>query len=48
FRFQVLDVNGEPVAYRRWEDTVNVPAHSWARIIVRFESYPGKWMFHCH
>ncbi|MDX1675153.1 MAG: multicopper oxidase family protein [Longimicrobiales bacterium] len=48
FRFQVLDVNGEPVAYRRWEDTVNVPKHGWVRLIVRFDDYPGKWMFHCH
>ncbi len=48
YRFQVIDVNGVPVAYRRWEDTVNVPKHETVRIIVRFDDYPGKWMFHCH
>lgn len=48
FRFQVLDRDGEPVAFRSWKDTVNVPKHSAVRLIVRFEDYPGKWMFHCH
>jgi FtsP/CotA-like multicopper oxidase with cupredoxin domain len=25
-----------------------VPKHGTARVIVRYASYPGKWMFHCH
>ena len=37
-----------PEPYRRWEDTVNVPKHETVRIIVRFDDYPGKWMYHCH
>jgi bilirubin oxidase len=48
FQFQLLDVNGQPVAQRSWKDTVNVPKHGRARFIVRFDDYPGKWMFHCH
>jgi FtsP/CotA-like multicopper oxidase with cupredoxin domain len=48
FSFQVLDRNGEPEPYVSWEDTVNVPAHSVVRFVVRFEDHPGKWMFHCH
>ena len=48
FQFQLLDRNGEPVPYRSWKDTVNVPRHQSARFIVRFDNYPGKWMFHCH
>jgi bilirubin oxidase len=48
FSFQVLDRNGEPEPYVSWKDTVNVPAHSMVRFVVRFEDYPGKWMFHCH
>jgi FtsP/CotA-like multicopper oxidase with cupredoxin domain len=48
FSFQVLDRNGEPEPYASWQDTVNVPAHSMVRFAVRFEDYPGKWMFHCH
>jgi bilirubin oxidase len=48
FRFQVLDRNGVPEPFPTWKDVVNVPRHETARIIVRFDDYPGKWMFHCH
>jgi FtsP/CotA-like multicopper oxidase with cupredoxin domain len=48
FHFQVLDRNGVPTAYRTWKDTINVPRHETVRIIVHFDDYPGKWMFHCH
>lgn len=48
FRFQVLSRNGEPVKYRSWKDTVNVPARETVRFIVRYDDHPGKWMFHCH
>ncbi len=48
FSFQVLDRNGVPDPFPKWEDTVNVPKHETVRFIVRFEDYPGKWMFHCH
>lgn len=48
FRFQVLDRNGVPEPFPSWQDTVNVPKHETVRFIVRFDDYPGKWMFHCH
>jgi FtsP/CotA-like multicopper oxidase with cupredoxin domain len=48
FQFQVLDRNGVPEKSRRWKDTVNIPRHETARFVVRFDNYPGKWMFHCH
>lgn len=48
FRFQVLDRNGVPEPFRSWKDTVNVPKHETARFIVRYDKYPGQWMFHCH
>jgi FtsP/CotA-like multicopper oxidase with cupredoxin domain len=48
FRFQVLDRDGVPEPYRSWKDVVNVPKHESARIVVRFDDFPGKWMFHCH
>jgi FtsP/CotA-like multicopper oxidase with cupredoxin domain len=48
FQFQLLDRNGVPPPYRSWKDTINVPKHETARIIVRFDDYAGKWMFHCH
>jgi bilirubin oxidase len=48
FRFQVLDRDGVPEPYVSWKDSVNVPKHGQVRIAVRFEDFPGKWMFHCH
>ena len=48
FRFQVLDRDGVPEPFPYWLDTVNVPSHSSVRIIVRFDDFPGKWMYHCH
>ena len=48
FRFQVLDRDGVPEPYPSWKDTVNVPKHETVRLIVRFDDYPGLWMFHCH
>jgi FtsP/CotA-like multicopper oxidase with cupredoxin domain len=48
FSFQVIERNGVPEPFPKWEDTVNVPAHETVRFIVKFEDYPGKWMYHCH
>jgi FtsP/CotA-like multicopper oxidase with cupredoxin domain len=48
FQFQVLDRDGVAEPYRSWKDMLNIPRHSSARIIVRYDDYPGKWMFHCH
>lgn len=48
FQFQVLDRNGIPVPFRSWKDTINVPRHETVRFVVRFDDFPGKWMFHCH
>jgi FtsP/CotA-like multicopper oxidase with cupredoxin domain len=48
FHFQILDRDGVPEPFRGWKDTGNVPKHSSMRIVVRFDDYPGKWMYHCH
>jgi len=48
FRFQVLDREGVPEPYVSWKDSVNVPKHSRLRVAIKFEDFPGKWMFHCH
>jgi spore coat protein A len=31
-----------------WKDTVQCPDGMITRIIVRFEGYPGKYLYHCH
>ncbi|HEX6274286.1 MAG TPA: multicopper oxidase family protein [Polyangiaceae bacterium] len=48
FFFQVLSVNGEPPAYRSWEDVVNLPPRSRVRIAWMPDDRPGSWMYHCH
>jgi FtsP/CotA-like multicopper oxidase with cupredoxin domain len=48
FFFQVVDVNGEPPAFRSWEDTVNVPPKGRVRIAFLPDDRPGEWMYHCH
>ena len=48
FFFQVVAVNGEPPAYRPWEDTVNVPPRARVRIAWIPDDRPGEWMYHCH
>jgi FtsP/CotA-like multicopper oxidase with cupredoxin domain len=48
FFFQVLEVNGEPPAFRSWEDTVNIPPKGRVRIAWMPDDRPGEWMYHCH
>lgn len=48
FFFQVLAVNGQPPAWRSWEDVVNLPPKSTTRIAFMPDDRPGSWMYHCH
>ena len=48
FQFQVLDRNGVPEPFRSWKDVVNVKKHESVRIVVRYDDFPGLWMYHCH
>jgi len=31
-----------------WKDTVQCPDGTITRVIIRFEGYPGKYLYHCH
>jgi FtsP/CotA-like multicopper oxidase with cupredoxin domain len=48
FQFQVLERGGRPEPFRSWKDVVNVRKHESVRIIVRYDDFPGMWMYHCH
>lgn len=48
FEFQVLDRNGVREPFASWKDVVNVRKHETVRFVVRYDDFPGKWMFHCH
>lgn len=48
FQFQVLERNGKPEPFPSWKDAVNVRRQETVKFVVRFDDFPGKWMFHCH
>jgi FtsP/CotA-like multicopper oxidase with cupredoxin domain len=48
FQFQVIERNGKPEPFPSWKDAVNVRRMERVRLVVRFDDFPGKWMFHCH
>jgi FtsP/CotA-like multicopper oxidase with cupredoxin domain len=48
FQFQVIDRDGVPEPFRSWKDVVNVRKHEIVRLIVRYDDFPGLWMYHCH
>jgi suppressor of ftsI len=46
--FQVIAVNGRPLNYIDWQDTVNVPAGGSVTILIHPIDFVGKSVFHCH
>jgi spore coat protein A, manganese oxidase len=49
--FQVLTTGGRdtPGPYNSgWKDTVNLDSGGEAEVLIRFEGYRGKYVFHCH
>ena len=46
FFFPVLEVNGVAPTFNSWEDTVNVPPKSTAKIAWMPDDRPGSWMAH--
>jgi len=48
FFFQVVAIDGVPIAPASLEDTVNVPGKGRVTIAFRPDDRPGRWMYHCH
>jgi spore coat protein A, manganese oxidase len=47
--FQVLTHSGHPRPYDAgWKDTVDLVAGETANVLVKFEGYRGRYVFHCH
>jgi spore coat protein A len=47
--FQVLSHAGRPrVSEAGWKDTISMFAGQTASILVKFEGYRGRYVFHCH
>lgn len=49
-RFQILSKGGnEPGEYDKgWKDTVNMDHGGSAELLMRFDGFRGKYVFHCH
>ncbi|SDE71991.1 Multicopper oxidase with three cupredoxin domains (includes cell division protein FtsP and spore coat protein CotA) [Paracoccus isoporae] len=45
---QVVALNGVPLAYKHWQDTIPVPAGGTATVRMRFEDFDGRFVMHCH
>lgn len=46
--FQVYARNGQPETQVIWKDTVNVKSKETVQILIPFEDFTGKTVFHCH
>lgn len=46
--FQVVDKNGHPFDANGFQDTVIIPQHGSVTILIDFEDYTGKFVYHCH
>ncbi len=48
--FQVLSIGrgAPPANANQWKETVNVPAWSSAKILIKFVDFTGTYVFHCH
>ncbi len=48
--FKVLSRSGQKPLPKDagWKDTLDVPPGQVARVLVRFDGYRGKYVFHCH
>ena len=45
---QLIDDNGRAVAEPTWRDVVVVPAGGQVTVRVRFDTFPGRTVYHCH
>jgi FtsP/CotA-like multicopper oxidase with cupredoxin domain len=46
--FQVVAINGKPLDYVDWQDTVNVPNGGSVTILIHPTDFVGRSVFHCH
>lgn len=48
FPFQVYARNGDEEQNLAWKDVVNVAAGETVDILIPFEDFTGRTVFHCH
>lgn len=45
---QIIQDGARDPAGPRWQDVVNIPANGEVKVLVAFDSFPGRTVFHCH
>jgi FtsP/CotA-like multicopper oxidase with cupredoxin domain len=45
---QVIQEDGRDLLGPRWQDVVNIPARGEVKVLVSFDDFPGRTVFHCH
>ena len=45
---QVIEDGGRDVSEPRWRDVINVPARGRVKVLIAFEGFPGRTVYHCH
>ena len=45
---QIIEQNGQPVDAPTWRDVVNVPARSYLKVRIAFDTFGGRTVYHCH
>jgi FtsP/CotA-like multicopper oxidase with cupredoxin domain len=46
--YQVVAIDGKPYDANGFQDTVIIPKGGSATILIDFEDYVGKFVYHCH
>ena len=45
---QVVEDGDRDLTEPTWQDVVNIPANGKVKILIAFEDFTGKSVFHCH
>ncbi|GAA5228715.1 multicopper oxidase family protein [Paeniglutamicibacter antarcticus] len=45
---QVIESGTQDLSTPRWQDVVNIPAHSEVKVLISFEPLIGRTVYHCH
>ena len=45
---QIIEDGDRDLSEPRWQDVVNVPARGQVKVLISFEDFPGRTVYHCH
>ena len=45
---QIIEDGDRELSEPRWQDVVNVPAFGNVEVLIAFDDFPGRTVYHCH